>query len=70
MMRDDRETATLTVIVRDSHLADGHEDRPGVILDAAAAGRVESLELLNASLGVEDPAGVDVAVEGQEKELV
>ncbi len=64
-VRYDRETDTLTVIFRNSQVAESDEDRPGVILDYDAAGNLVSLELLNASLCVENPAAVDLAVVGE-----
>lgn len=64
-VRYDRETDTLTVIFRDSRIAESDEDRPGVILDYDAAGNLVSLELLNASQCVENPAVVDLAVVGE-----
>jgi uncharacterized protein YuzE len=60
-VRYDQETDTLTVIFRDSPIAESDEDRPGVILDFDAEGRLVSLELLNASQCVEDPGRVEVA---------
>ena len=64
-VRYDRETDTLTVIFRDSQVVESDEDRPGVILDYDAGGNLVSVELLNASLSVENPAVVNVAVVGE-----
>jgi uncharacterized protein YuzE len=61
----DRETDTLTVIFRDAQVAESDEDRPGVILDYDADGKLVSLELLNASRSVENPAVVNLAIVGQ-----
>jgi uncharacterized protein YuzE len=63
-VRYDRETDTLTVIFRDAPVSESDEDRPGVILDYDAEGRLIALELLNASQCVENPATVHVAVLG------
>jgi len=64
-VRYDRETDTLTVIFRDAPVAESDEDRPGVILDYDADGNLVSLELLNASRSVENPAVVNLAIVGQ-----
>jgi len=64
-VRYDRETDTLTVIFKDSQVAESDEDRPGVILDYDAVGNLVSLELLNASRCVENPGRVDLAVVGE-----
>ena len=60
--RYDRETDTLTVIFRDAQVSESDEDRPGVILDYDADGNLVSLELLNASQRVKNPATVDLSV--------
>jgi len=64
-VRYDRETDTLTVIFRDAPVAESDEDRPGVILDYDAEGNLVSLELLNASRSVDNPAVVNLAIVGQ-----
>ena len=64
-VRYDRETDTLTVIFRDAPVAESDEDRPGVILDYDAEGNLVSLELLNASRSVENPAVVSLAIVGE-----
>lgn len=64
-VRYDRETDTLTVIFREAPVAESDEDRPGVILDYDADGNLVSLELLNASRSVENPAVVNLAIVGQ-----
>jgi len=64
-VRYDRETDTLTVIFRDAPVAESDEDRPGVILDYDADGNLVSLELLNASRSVENPAVVNLAIVGE-----
>ena len=52
------------MIFRDAPVAESDEDRPGVILDYDADGRLVALELLNASQCVEDPAIVRVTTTG------
>jgi uncharacterized protein YuzE len=64
-VRYDRETDTLTVIFRNAPVAESDEDRPGVILDYDADGNLVSLELLNASRSVENPAVVSLAIVGE-----
>ena len=61
-VRYDRETDTLTVTFRDAEVSESDEDRPGVILDYDAEGNLVSLELLNASQRVKNPATVDLSV--------
>lgn len=59
-VRYDEETDTLTVILRDSPVAESDEARPGVILDYDADGNLVSLELLDASARVQEPGVVTV----------
>ena len=60
-VRYDRETDTLVVLFRDAPVAESDEERPGLILDFDASGRLVSLELLNASEQVDNPAEVHIA---------
>ena len=60
----DRKTDTLTMILRDAKVAESDEDKPGVILDYDAAGNLISIEVLDASKRVEDPATVTMDAEG------
>ena len=59
-VRYDEETDTLTVILRDAPVAESDETRPGVILDYDAEGNLVSLEVLDASARVHEPAIVTV----------
>jgi uncharacterized protein YuzE len=52
----------LTVVFRDSPVAESDEDKPGVILDYDAGGNVVGLELLNASARMENPRVIQYAV--------
>ena len=54
----DEETDTLTVVLRDSPVAESDEDKPGVILDYDEAGNLVSIEVLDASTRVEHPRSV------------
>ena len=54
----DEATDTLTVILRDAPVAESDEDKPGVILDYDQSGNLVSIEVLDASLRVEEPRSV------------
>ena len=64
-VRDDAATDTLTVIFRDTPVAESDDDKPGVILDYDAGGNLVSLEVLDASLRVQDPRSVTLSLEQQ-----
>ncbi len=51
----DRETDTLTILLRDVAVAESDEVRPGVVVDFAADGGVVGFEILDASRVVEAP---------------
>lgn len=51
----DKETDTLSIILREGKVADSDEPRPGLILDYDKAGRLVSIELLDASEQVKGP---------------
>jgi len=57
-------TDTLTVIFRKAPVAESDEDKPGVILDYDEAGNLVSIEVLDASIRVEEPRSVTIAAEG------
>ena len=58
----DSEVDVLRVLFSGARIEESDEDKPGVILDYDAAGNVVSLEILNASLRVDNPRAVDYAV--------
>lgn len=60
----DKETDTLSIILRPGKVAESDEARPGVILDYDKAGRLLSLELLDASEQVKGPQCVEFALGG------
>lgn len=60
----DSHTDTLTVILSDAPVAESDEGKPGIILDYDGAGNLISLEVLDASKRVEEPAFVTLAAEG------
>ncbi len=55
----DSETDTLSVILKDSPVAESDEDTPGVIHDYDEHGDLVSLEILDASRRVTQPRGVE-----------
>ncbi len=59
IVRYDPETDTLTVVLKESDVAESDEDKPGIILDFDGAGDVVALEILDASRRVTDPHHVD-----------
>lgn len=63
-VRYDPETDTLTVTFREVPVAESDEDKPGVILDYDSEGNLVSVEVLDASQKVEEPASVTLAAEG------
>ena len=54
----DPSTDTLSIILRDEHVAESDELREGLILDYDRNGRIVSIELLDASENVSEPRGV------------
>lgn len=58
----DKETDTLSVILRSGKIAESDEPRPGMILDYDKAGRLVSIELLDASEQVQQPQSVEFAL--------
>jgi uncharacterized protein YuzE len=63
-VRYDPRTDTLTVILRNAKVAESDESKPGIILDYDKAGNLISLEVLDASKRVEEPASVTLAAQG------
>ncbi|HBY96527.1 MAG: DUF2283 domain-containing protein [Ardenticatenaceae bacterium] len=61
----DNQTDTLTIILRDSQVAESDEEKPGIILDYDDAGNVISLEILDASQRVSQPTQMIYELAGQ-----
>jgi YD repeat-containing protein len=61
----DKETDTLAIIFRRGKVAQSDEPRPGLIMDYDKAGRLVSIELLDASEQVHGPQSVEFALAGQ-----
>ncbi len=58
----DKETDTLSIILSDGKVAVSDEAREGLILDYDRAGRLVSLELLDASDQIKQPESVEFAL--------
>ena len=54
----DRETDSLTLIFREEPVSESDELRDGLIIDYDSDGRIISLEILDASKHVADPASI------------
>ncbi len=55
----DPHTDTLTVIFSDNPISESDEDKPGIVLDYDEGGNLVSLEVLDASKRVSEPAGIE-----------
>ena len=58
----DSEVDVLRIILKDTPIEESDEDKPGVILDYDEDGNIVGLEILDASLRVENPKAVEYAV--------
>jgi len=58
----DKETDTLSLILRPGKVAKSDEARPGLILDYDKVGRLVSIELLDASEQVKAPQAIEFAL--------
>jgi len=63
----DKETDTLSILLRTGKVAESDEVRPGLILDYDKSGRLLSLELLDASEQVKRPHAVEFALTGGDR---
>ena len=58
----DKETDTLSIVFHEGKVAESDEVRDGLILDYDKAGRILSLELLDASEQIQQPQSVEFAL--------
>jgi uncharacterized protein YuzE len=58
----DKDTDTLSIILRDGKVADSDEPHPGMILDHDKAGHLLAIEILDASEQVNGPESVEFAL--------
>ncbi len=58
----DKETDTLSIILRSGKVAESDEAYPGLILDYDKAGKLLSLEMLDASEHIHAPQSVEFAL--------
>lgn len=58
----DSEVDVLRIIFKDAPVEESDEEKPGVILDYDKEGNIVGLEVLDASLRVENPRSVEYAV--------
>ena len=61
----DKETDTLSIILRTGKVAESDEVRNGLIFDFDKSGRLLSLELLDASKTVNQPRAIEFALAGE-----
>jgi uncharacterized protein YuzE len=61
-VRYDRAADVLTIRLREGEVAESDEERPGVILDFDADGRLLAIEILDASRNVALPGSVTLEV--------
>jgi uncharacterized protein YuzE len=62
----DKETDTLSIILRPGNAAESDEARPGLILDYDRSGGLLSIEVLDASQQVKAPQSVEFTLAGGE----
>jgi uncharacterized protein YuzE len=60
----DKQTDTLTVILRDTFVAESDELRDGIILDYDKEGHIVSLEILDASEYITEPVSIAYELKG------
>ena len=61
-LRYDPEVDVLTIRFNAAPVFESDEDKPGVILDYDAEGRVVGMEILDASKRVDNPHAVELAI--------
>lgn len=58
----DPRTDSLTIVLRDAPVAESDEEKPGVVIDYDAQGRLVGLEILDASINVTEVGKVEFEV--------
>ncbi|MEO5862167.1 MAG: DUF2283 domain-containing protein [Burkholderiales bacterium] len=58
----EKETDTLTITLSNKKIKESDESRPGVILDYDTKGGIVSIEILDASQRMDNPATVEFAL--------
>ncbi|HSO42955.1 MAG TPA: DUF2283 domain-containing protein [Rhodospirillales bacterium] len=58
----DPHTDTLSIVLAPREVAESDEDKPGVILDYDAEGRLVGIEILDASKAMADPMSIHLTV--------
>ena len=61
-IRYDPETDILSIVFRDAPVEESDEEKPGVVLDYDAQGRVVAIEIRRASTAVDAPATVSLSL--------
>lgn len=60
----DAEVDVLRILFNDAPIEESDEEKPGMILDYDSDGNIVGLEILDASMRVENPRAVEYAVTG------
>lgn len=60
----DRETDTLTIIFRQTHISESDEIKEDIIIDYDENGKAVSIELLDASKHIVEPTGILYEIKG------
>ena len=55
----------LTIVLTETTIVESDEDKPGIVLDYDASGNVVSMEVLDASLRVQQPTRIEYELTGQ-----
>ncbi len=61
----DYRTDILTIILTETTIVESDEDKPGIVLDYDASGNVVSMEVLDASLRVQQLMRIEYELTGQ-----
>lgn len=61
----DAENDIIDLVLSDDAVSESDEIRDGIIVDYSAAGRIVSIEILDASQKVSDPKGIQYEIKAQ-----